>query len=347
MRVLALDTGRQHFTVVRRAGALASLVAGGNALTVDPPALLAHDLVSGVQRWTAAVEAGPHTMLAHAGPDVVIAATGPGSVAGVDVAGGRVLWRARAPSLRRLIGLGDGRVAAVTGLSVRLFDRNGPIPEAPLPTGIVREARPAGTGELLAEIGSTVQRLDVGLGGETWSLSGVPAVDAVVWAGAPSGPKVVAALRRGRLLVAFAAPPPPPPRTHGCAGARPSEAMGGRDAWRGARAVIGLMPHEGAVLHMLVGLLGAEPGTGFGIRGRRAGTQGDVVRDLLTFADHGEPEVVVSHLHRSDGARISEGWPTHWSLLVRVPSAGCWLIDVDSPEGRDTVMVPIGLPAGP
>lgn len=50
MRVLALDTGRRHFTVARRAGALASLVAGGNALTVDPPALLAHDLVSGVQR---------------------------------------------------------------------------------------------------------------------------------------------------------------------------------------------------------------------------------------------------------------------------------------------------------
>ena len=286
-------------------------------------------------------------MLAHAGPDVVIAATGPGSVAGVDLADGRVLWRARAPSLHRLIGLGDGRVAAVTGLSVKLFDRDGPTPDAPLPTGIVRDARPAGTGELLAVIGSTVQRLDAGLGGETWSLEGVPAVDAVVWAGAPSGPKVVTALGRGTLLIAFAAPPPPRPRTHGCPDARPSEAMGGVDAWRGAHAVIGVMPYEGAVMHMLVGLPGAERGTSFTIRGRRAGTDGAAERDLLTFRDHGGPEVFVSQLHRSEGARTSQGWPTHWSLLVRVPSAGCWLLDVDSPGGSDTVMVPIDLPAGP
>ena len=348
LTVLSLDTGEQRFTMPLHAGGTAPMVADGKVLTVAAPALLAHDLVTGVHRWTAQLEAGPLTMLAAAGPDVLMAATAPGAVAGVDVADGRVLWRARAPSLQRLIDLRDGRVAAVTGLSVRLFDRNGPMPETPLPTGIVRDTRPAGPGELLAVIGGTVQRLDVTLGGETWSLNGLPRVDAVVWAGAPSGPKVVTALQRGTLLVAFAAPPPPRPRTHGCPEARPSEALGGVDAWRGHRALIGVPPAQDRVREILVGLPGAEHGTRFTVSGRRAGVPGaSEYHDLLSFRHHDDQDVFVARLEVREGARASTGWPPHWSLLVHVPSPGCWLIQVRTPEGADTVTVPFDLPAGP
>lgn len=336
LTVRRLDSGTVETQTPLRPGMPRPLIVGGRVLAASGPALTARDLVTGAHEWTAQVSLDPGSLVAAADESTVVVASPDGSVSGIDARTGELRWGTHWPGIRRLVPIGDGRVAAVADLSIQIFE-DGHRPELAMPTVFPQSARSAGDGELLVSSGSEIHRLDPGLGGPTWRLQGVPTRNpAMTFVDGPAEPTVVAELG-GAFLAAFQAPPPNLD-DHGCTGARPSRMLGGQRGWRGDQFHMKANPFDGRLQQLMVGLPGATRDTTFTITGH---PQGDP-RTALAFARDPDEEVWTTPLTVADGGRTSSGWPLHWSVMTQA-DPGCWVFTIDG----DPVVVPIPAPEEP
>ena len=339
LSVRRLHDGRQTWQRTLTAGGTEPIVIDGLVVSLDGDRLTAWDLHTGDRQWVSDVALEPGTAVISGSPQTLLVTSRRDELVAIDSRTGKQRWQTDPlKGLRQVIDLDEERLLTAVGQQLQVRDVASGRIQTTIPTDFIAAVGPGGPDSVFATVSTSIMRFGVAVAGETWTLQTVPPFTPAAFDVVTKGEQQqLVTVLDDRFLAAFTPPPPIPrhPDGHACATARPSEALGALDAWRGDRVHVSLQGEQ-----LFVGITGADPSSTVTISASPVDEPGTV--EFTTQEERHVPETVTL----DTGARRASRFPPHWVVGARFSPTGCWDIRVSTEHISEVVRVPISAPAG-